>query len=60
MAFSMAIDTSNLAFDGNRWGPELATILRAAADALDEGETEGSCRDGNGMKVGVWKVRRPV
>jgi hypothetical protein len=54
----MALDTSNSAFDGDKAGPELARILREAADALEAGRVAGRCRDINDLRDGVWRLRR--
>ncbi|MCV7419932.1 hypothetical protein H7K45_05205 [Mycobacterium yunnanensis] len=53
---ALAIDTDNAAFDGHV-GAEVARIARAVADEAESGVVEGICRDCNGMKVGVWKIR---
>ena len=35
---------------------EVATILRAIADRIENGETAKQVRDGNGNKVGQWEM----
>ena len=56
---AMALDTSNAAFDDDKRGTELARIMRVVADELEAGDIEGVCRDSDGNRVGVWKIRLP-
>lgn len=58
MSFSLDIvSLGNAAFEDQ---PELevARILRNVADKLEQGETDGWCRDINGNPVGSWSIAR--
>jgi hypothetical protein len=53
----LAIETTNAAFEGDP-APECARILRAIADALEDGSTGGPIRDVNGNRVGTFTIKR--
>jgi hypothetical protein len=57
MAFRLRIDTGNAAFDDDNRYAEVARILRALADRLDDrpGQTGGLVVDINGNNVGTWR-----
>ena len=51
------IRTDNAAFqDGDDGAGELARILRAIADSVENGNREGTARDVNGNNVGRWSL----
>lgn len=54
--FKLEIDTGNAAFDEDNGGAgeEIARILKAVADKVADGYTEGPCTDFNGNRVGRW------
>jgi hypothetical protein len=53
--FVLKIDTGNAAFEDDP-NYELARILRAVADKVENGHADGRCYDINGNKVGSWAV----
>lgn len=65
--FKLTIATGNAAFDHRPEG-EIARILRALADQLDDGDVlrarsignvnAGELRDHNGNRVGRWRWQR--
>ncbi len=56
--FTLTIETGNAAFGDclDDETAELARILRAAADKLDEGSTYGLLYDANGNRMGSFEV----
>lgn len=48
----ISIETGNAAFDDGNRDAELARILRAAADKVENGQTDFNLRDFNGNTVG--------
>lgn len=48
------IDLGNAAFEGDNRPVEVARILRALADRIDTGATDGLLHDINGNRVGRW------
>lgn len=52
--FRLIIGTDNAAFEGEWRGNEVARILRAVADQVEEGSTVGQTRDVNGNEVGAY------
>ncbi len=52
MAFAMDIQTDNAAFEEP--GPEIARILRAIADEVENGNEYADIHDTNGNTVGRW------
>lgn len=53
--FRVLIGTDNAAFEEGDRGMEVARILRAVADRVEEGATVGQTRDVNGNEVGAFK-----
>lgn len=58
MQFRLQFDTDNAAFDGEELGAEIARILYAIANDVNERSpgdiVEGVARDINGNHVGTW------
>ncbi|USN14348.1 hypothetical protein KABACHOK_05350 [Brevundimonas phage vB_BpoS-Kabachok] len=54
--FKLEIETGNAAFDDGDKAYEIARILRALADRVENGDEAGSVRDVNGNKVGSFDV----
>ena len=56
--FTLTIETDNSAFHPSEVEAteECARILRSVAERLDRGHTEGPCLDGNGNRVGGWRL----
>lgn len=52
--FQLTIQTDNAAFGQHNDAHEIARILRAVADRLEQGDTGGNARDYNGNSVGEW------
>lgn len=50
--FTMNVTTHNEAF---RYDGEVARILRAIAEKVEQGETGGPIMDSNGNSVGEWE-----
>ena len=59
--FELTMKTDNAAFgDPECDRPiEVARILKAVAEALHDGRTEGFCTDINGNNVGSWNLGPP-
>lgn len=55
MAFTLAVETDNAAFDGNKVD-EVARILRETIRRLEDGLTESSLFDVNGNRVGKYSL----
>ena len=51
--FRLEFDTDNDAFADNL-DAESARILREVSMAVEQGRTEGRCRDINGNTIGTW------
>jgi hypothetical protein len=62
MTFKLTIDCGNAAFvsdDGTPWpAPEVARILREAADSVEAENTYDDLHDINGNKVGSFEFRK--
>lgn len=57
MTFKLNIDTDNEAFDEDwKMRNSLEGILESVINKIDEGYTEGICRDINGNNVGDWSI----
>lgn len=56
--FKIEFATDNAAFEG--CAPEVARILRAVADLVEDGATSGLARDFNGNAVGSWELTEEV
>jgi len=62
--FRIQFETDNAAFEGADLGPEIARILRRAADEAERSEAHLAgglsypVRDVNGNTVGVWSLTR--
>lgn len=54
--FKLEIETGNAAFDDEGAAYEIARILRALADRIENGDSAGSVRDVNGNKVGHFET----
>lgn len=58
MQFRLQFDTDNAAFEGEELGLEIARILYAIANDINQRSradiVEGSARDINGNQVGTW------
>ena len=57
MKFRLYFDADNAAFDDN-YGVEIARILRAVADRVEDGAYSGLIRDINGNGVGTYALAR--
>lgn len=55
--FKLSMKTDNAAFQECGVGPEVARILRLIAKAIENGQTGGNARDGNGNTVGTWSLK---
>lgn len=57
--FVLNITTGNAAFDEENGGAgeEVARILKAVAEKVADGNTEGRCSDFNGNTVGTWSLK---
>jgi cytochrome c-type biogenesis protein CcmH/NrfF len=55
MQFSISIDCDNAAFKDDAHS-EIARILRVVATKLEQGQTEGTCMDYNGNRVGEFDI----
>lgn len=57
MTFKLNIETDNEAFDEDwKMRNSLEGILENVINKIDEGHTEGICRDINGNNVGDWSI----
>ena len=57
MTFKLNIETDNEAFDEDwKMRNSLESILESVINKIDEGYTEGICRDINGNNVGDWSI----
>lgn len=57
MTFKLNIETDNEAFDEDwKMRNSLEGILESVINKIDEGYTEGICRDINGNNVGDWSI----
>ena len=55
--FTLKLKTDNAAFNEYAGaGYEVARILRAVANKLEEDADRGACLDSNGNRVGEWKL----
>ncbi len=63
--FKLEVSTDGAAFADQATGEgldryqarlEILKIVGAAAARIEDGETEGSCRDSNGNTVGSWSL----
>lgn len=54
--FKLTIDTGNAAFEDEGKGCEIARILRAIADKVENGAESGKAVDLNGNTVGRFEV----
>lgn len=54
-AFTLSITTDNAAFEDDP-GPEVARLLRDAAERVEAGVSAGVLRDVNGNTVGEWSL----
>ena len=55
--FRLTFETDNAAFEADLKSEEIARILRAIADKVEDNRDGGKVMDSNGNAVGSWEIQ---